>query len=364
MLTNQERNRYDRHIKLDEIGEIGQERLKSAKVLVIGAGGLGCPLLQYLTAAGVGQIGIVDGDRVAESNLQRQILFANEDVGSFKVDAAVSRLQKQNSFVQFDKYNEWLSKANVLAIFKNYDIIVDGTDNFSTRYLINDACILLNKPFVYASIFKFEGQLSVFNYENGPSYRCLFPDPPKANQLPNCSEVGVLGVLPGVLGTLQANEVLKMILKVGTVLSGQLKVINLLGGMETVLKVARNQSIINNVLDNGLLEDYDLFCGVKIQTSNQEVDLEQALSFVANEDYVYLDVREEWEQPRVTDFNAIEIPIDDLDEEYERVPKDKKVIVFCQSGGRSQQAITFLSENYNFDNLINLKGGVSRYKKL
>lgn len=361
MLTNQERNRYDRHIKLDEIGEIGQERLKSAKVLVVGAGGLGCPLLQYLTAAGVGQVGIVDGDRVAESNLQRQILFTNEDIGSFKVCAAVSRLQKQNSFVKFDKYNDWLSKDNVLAIFKNYDIIVDGTDNFSTRYLINDACILLNKPFVYTSIFKFEGQLSVFNYENGPSYRCLFPEPPKANQLPNCSEVGVLGVLPGVLGTLQANEVLKMILKVGTVLSGQLKVINLLGGMETVLKVVRNQSIINNVLDNGLLEDYDLFCGVKMQISNQEVDLEQALSFVANKDYVYLDVREEWEQPRVTDFNAIEISIDDLDEEYERIPTDKKVIVFCQSGGRSQQAITFLSENYNFDNLINLKGGVQNY---
>ncbi len=361
MLTNQEKNRYDRHIKLEEIGELGQEQLKSSRVLVVGAGGLGCPVLQYLVAAGVGKIGLIDGDRVAESNLQRQILFTNEDVGAYKVDAAIERLCKQNPFVQFEKYQEWLNIENALTIFEKYDIIVDGTDNFSTRYLINDACVILNKPFVYASIFKFEGQLSVFNYEEGPSYRCLFPEPPKSNQLPNCSEVGVLGVLPGVLGALQANEVLKMILKVGTVLNGQLKIVNLLGGLETTLQVNRNPLVIEEVKSKGLLEDYEVFCGVNTDSEVKEISLEDALTVTGDSNYVFLDVRESWEQPRVEQLNAIEITMDDLEEEVERIPKNKKVVVFCQTGGRSQQVIQFLSDNYGFNNLINLAGGVLSY---
>lgn len=364
MLTNQEKNRYNRHIKLKEIGELGQERLKTAKVLMVGVGGLGSPVLQYLVAAGVGRLGLVDKDLVSESNLQRQILFTNEDIDTYKIDAAVKRLQKQNPFVRFDKYKEWLDVDNVLTIFQDYDVIVDGTDNFSTRYLINDACILLNKPFVYASIFKFEGQLSVFNYENGPSYRCLFPEPPKANQLPNCSEVGVLGVLPGVLGTLQANEVLKIILKVGTVLSGKLKIINLLDSTELTLNIARNYSLIKPIQKEGLLDDYSILCNINKTIKPQEVDLEQALTFIDDKKYVFLDVREEWEQPKVNKFKAIEIPIDDLDNEYTLIPKDKKVVVFCQSGGRSQQAIQFLTDNYGFNNLINLKGGIQNYGSL
>ncbi|MCT4582138.1 MAG: HesA/MoeB/ThiF family protein [Flavobacteriales bacterium] len=361
MLTNQEKNRYDRHIKLEEIGELGQERLKTAKVLVVGAGGLGCPVLQYLVAAGVGRIGLVDGDRVSESNLQRQILYTNQDVGQLKVDAAVERLSQQNALIQFDKYQEWLHVENALTIIEKYDVIVDGTDNFSTRYLINDACVLLNKPFVYASIFKFEGQLSVFNYQNGPSYRCLFPEPPKANQLPNCSEVGVLGVLPGVLGTFQANEVLKMILQIGTVLSGKLKVIDLLGGGVTTLQVNRNTKSIEAVLKKGLLQDYDVFCNVANGNNHQELELEDALALVNDANYVFLDVRETWEQPRIEKLNAIEIAIDDLEEAYESIPKNKNVVVFCQTGGRSQQAIHFLNKNYGFDKLINLKGGVLNY---
>lgn len=361
MLANQEKNRYDRHIKLTEIGEEGQVKLKAAKVLVVGAGGLGSPVLQYIVAAGVGTVGVIDADKVSESNLQRQILFTTNDVGRYKVDVAIERLYSQNSYVKLEGYKDWLNTENALTIFESYDIIVDGTDNFSTRYLINDACILLDKPFVYASIFKFEGQLSVFNYQEGPSYRCLFPEPPKENHLPNCSEVGVLGVLPGVLGSLQANEVLKMILQIGTVLSGKLNVLNLLENSNYILNVNRNDDEITKVKNRGLLGDYDLFCGVQELGSSSEISLEEAVSLVGNSDYTFLDIREEWEQPRIDFLNAIEITVDELDEGFDLIPSDKKVIVFCQTGGRSLQAIQFLKENYGFSNLINLKDGVISY---
>jgi len=219
-LGEAEKNRYSRHILLDKVGLAGQEKLKSAKVLVIGAGGLGCPILQYLTAAGVGTIGIIDFDVVDETNLQRQILFNVDDVGKSKAQCAQVHLSKQNPFVNFQVYNERINTQNALELFNQYDIIVDGTDNFSTRYLVNDSCVIANKPLVYGAIFKFEGQVAVFNYNNGPTYRCLFPEPPKAGSVPNCSDVGVMGVLPGLIGTQQANETIKIILQIGEVLSG------------------------------------------------------------------------------------------------------------------------------------------------
>lgn len=362
MLTNTEKNRYDRHIKLAEVGLSGQERLKKAKVLVIGAGGLGCPILQYLTAAGVGTIGVVDDDVIDESNLQRQILFGTEDIGKYKVTTAINKLKSQNPFVVFKEYKERLTNKNALEIFQEFDIIVDGTDNFSTRYLVNDACVLTNKPLVYGSIYKFEGQISVFNYNNGPSYRCLFPNPPKENQLPNCSEIGVLGVLPGVIGSLQASEVLKIILQKGIVLSGQLRIMNLLESSNMTLTVERNQIEIDKIIQNGLLANYDLFCGIKHESMETKYTIENIEELVKDDNVVFLDVREEWEQPRVDHLNALEISLDDLTDQIDLIPKDKKVIVFCQSSGRSQQVVLFLKSQYGFTNLYSLEGGIMNYK--
>ncbi len=363
MLTNSEKNRYDRHIKLPEVGLEGQERLKAAKVLVIGVGGLGCPILQYLTAAGVGIIGVIDDDVIDESNLQRQILFGSEDVGKYKVSTAIQKLKTQNPFVVFTEYKERLTNKNALALFKGYDIVVDGTDNFSTRYLINDACVITNKPLVYGSIYKFEGQISVFNYNNGPSYRCLFPNPPEENQLPNCSEIGVLGVLPGVIGTLQATEVLKIILQKGTVLSGLLRIMNLLENSNLTLTIEKNQKEIDRVLENGLLDNYELFCGVEPNSDQDNYSIEDIEKFKADPTILFIDVREEWEQPRVPELKALEIPLDELEESIESIPKDKKVIFFCQTGGRSQQVISFLESQFGFTNLYSLQGGIMSYNQ-
>ena len=243
-------NRYNRHIILSEIGQKGQDKLSKAKVLVVGAGGLGCPILQYLAAAGVGTIGIVDFDVVEVSNLQRQILFGSSSLGQNKAAAAKERLSDLNNSITINAYPEKLTFQNAIELFNQYDIIVDGTDNFETRYLINDACILTNKPLVFGAIYKFQGQVSVFNYNNGPTYRCAFPNKPKKDTVPNCSEVGVLGVLPGIIGTMQANEVLKIILGIGNVLSGKLLCYDALSAQSTILTVKRNDLEIQKVLLN------------------------------------------------------------------------------------------------------------------
>ena len=244
--------RYSRHITLSEVGLIGQLKIAESKVLVIGAGGLGAPLLLYLNAAGVGTIGIVDFDTVSLSNLQRQVLFREQDLDLNKADIAKELLSARNSELNIKSYPVALTTSNALEIIKPYDIVVDCTDNFRTRYLINDACIKLNKPFVFAAIYKFEGQLSVFNYAGGPTYRCLFPTPPKAGEVPNCEEAGVMGVLPGILGTYQANEVLKMILNLGEVLSGKLVSINLLTNQQNSFQFKRNESLVKQVIEEDL----------------------------------------------------------------------------------------------------------------
>lgn len=220
-------SRYNRHIILSEIGQQGQDKISNAKVLVVGAGGLGCPILQYLTAAGIGTIGIIDFDVVDISNLQRQVLFGSSSLGQNKAEAAKQRLKDLNNTISIISYPKKLTYKNAITLFNQYDIIVDGTDNFETRYLVNDACIITNKPLVFGAIYKFEGQISVFNYKNGPSYRCLFPNPPNGT-VPNCSEIGVLGVLPAIIGSMQANEILKIILGIGNVLSGKLLCYNAL----------------------------------------------------------------------------------------------------------------------------------------
>lgn len=244
--------RYDKQIALPEVGEAGQKKLARAKVLVVGTGGLGCPVLQYLAAAGVGTIGIVDGDEVNETNLHRQVLYTNSDVGKPKVQVAAERLKQLNPEVEIQTFSEFLTAGNAMNIVANYDLIVDATDNFVARYRINDVCVKLGKPFVYGAIHRFEGQVSVFNYKGGPTYRCLFPDKPAESQIPNCNETGVLGVLPGIIGTHQATEVLKIILGIGEVLSGKLMTLNLLTNSTRTFEFSRNDEQVQKAKEKGV----------------------------------------------------------------------------------------------------------------
>lgn len=357
MLSSEEKERYSRHILLSEVGEKGQEELKSAKVLVIGAGGLSCPALQYLTAAGVGKIGVIDFDVVDESNLQRQILFSVDDIGKNKAQQAIERLRKLNPFIEFDCYPEKLTPQNAIRIFESYDIVLDGSDNFSTRYMVNDACIILRKPLVYAAIHKFEGQVSVFNYQGGPSYRCLFPTPPEVGTVQNCSEVGVLGVLPGIIGAMQANEVVKIILGIGKVLSGKLSIINILLNTSYVLDIAKNQDEIDAVLANKEIfpvTDYDFFCGVKTH-QNEEIAVDELKAIIGKESLTIIDVREFYETPKVEELNALNIPLGELEEA--EIITEKPIVVFCQHGIRSQKAAEILKKK-GFPNVRSLKGGI------
>lgn len=363
MLTNDEKYRYSRHILLNEVGEAGQLKLKQAKILVIGAGGLGCPILQYLVAAGVGTIGVVDYDVVEESNLQRQILFTVNDIGKNKAQVAKEKLIKNNPHIIIKAYSDKLNPKNALNIFQDYDIVVDGTDNFSTRYLINDACVISNKPLVYGAIYKFQGQVAVFNYNNGPTYRCLFPEPPQSN-IPNCSEIGVLGVLPGVIGALQASEVIKLILGLGNLLSGKILINNILDSSTSVLTLKRNEQQVNYALSlkDGFEDvDYEFICS--IQDAYHNINIDQFKTLINKKEYIVLDVRDEWELPRLDEFHPIVAPINDIDDYVENIPKDKKVIVICQKGGRSKLAINKLKNDYGYNNLINLSEGIINWKK-
>ncbi len=363
MLTNNEKNRYSRHILLDKVGEIGQQKLKAAKVLVIGAGGLGCPVLQYITAAGVGTIGIIDFDVVDETNLQRQILFTINDIGKNKAITAKARLEQLNPYVKFEVYPEKVTPKNALEIFKHYDVVVDGTDNFSTRYLVNDACVITQKPLVYGAIYKFEGQVSVFNYQGGPTYRCLFPEPPKAGSVPNCSDVGVLGVLPGLIGTQQANEVLKIILEIGTPLSSKLMIFDALQSSSTIIKINRCEEQVEKVLASKVNfenNNYDLFCGIKPIQVKDEISSTELKELMQHETLQLLDVREEWEQPKIENYEVLNIPLQKIPFSLEQIYKTKKTVVICQHGVRSLKAIEFLKNN-GYTNLINLTGGMAAY---
>ncbi|WP_034894916.1 HesA/MoeB/ThiF family protein [Gillisia sp. Hel_I_29] len=329
--------RYDRQITLDEVGVSGQEKLRKASVLIIGVGGLGCPAAQYLVGAGVGKIGLMDHDKVSISNLHRQVLYNESDIGRSKALVAQEKLQQLNSEIEIVAIDEALSIENAQKLFKQYDIILDGTDNFETKYLINDACILADKPWVYASIYKNEGQLSVFNYKGGPSYRCLFPKTTRQNV--NCEATGVLGVVPGIFGMLQAMEVLKIVLGVGNVLSGKLKLSNLLTGSEQALKLQKREDEIEKIKENGIIP----------------VIIECKISDYSK---LYLDIREIFEQPRITSEKVIQIPMSDLDERLWEIPKEEEVFVFCQSGKRSKKIVDLLKAEYGFENLKNVEGGI------
>jgi len=353
-LTAEEKYRYSRHLLLEEVGLEGQEKLKQAKVFVIGAGGLGCPVLLYLAAAGVGTIGVIDFDTIDASNLPRQILFSANDVGRSKAEVAKEKLNANNPFIDVIAYNEELTNENALEIFSAFDIIVDGTDNFHTRYMVNDACLMANKPFVYGAIHKFEGQVSVFNYQAGPTYRCLFPTPPEAGSIPSCYEVGVVGVLPGIIGTQQANEVIKIILGIGKVLSGRLMIYNALQSSFTEIKL--NKTVVEVFNKEAFLKfDYQGYCKVSIGMG-KSIRLEELVKL--SSDVFVVDVRGVWEQPQLESKNVLHAPLQEIAGYVNEIPTDKKVYVICQHGVRSKVAIDYLEKEYNYTNLINVEGGM------
>jgi sulfur-carrier protein adenylyltransferase/sulfurtransferase len=364
--SKEELSRYDRHIIIPDFGFEAQKKLKASKVLVIGSGGLGSPALLYLAAAGVGTIGIIDFDVVDDSNLQRQVLFGVDAIGQPKVEAAKKRLELLNPYIDIKVYNQQLTSKNALDIIRDYDVVADGTDNFPTRYLVNDACLLLGKPNVYASIFQFEGQVSVFNYVNkegelGPNYRDLYPTPPPPGLVPSCAEGGVLGVLPGIIGSLQALEVIKLITGVGETLSGRFFIFDALNFESRTFKIKRNPANPVNGVNPTITEliDYEQFCGVKaVEKPIKEITAKELYDLqVRGEDIQIIDVREPHEY-EIANINGELIPLATVTANAERIDRNKKVIVHCKMGGRSAKAIHELEENFGFTNLYNLKGGI------
>jgi len=364
--SKEELARYDRHIIIPDFGFEAQKKLKAAKVLVIGSGGLGSPSLLYLAAAGVGTIGIIDFDVVDDSNLQRQVLFGVDEIGKPKVEAAKKRLESLNPFITIKVYNQQLTSQNALDIIKDYDVVADGTDNFPTRYLVNDACVLLGKPNVYGSIFQFEGQVSVFNYTNkegelGPNYRDLYPTPPPPGLVPSCAEGGVLGVLPGIIGSLQALEVIKVITGVGETMSGRFFIFDALNFETRTFKIKRSPSNPLNG-DNPTIKhliDYERFCGVKaVEKPIKEISSRELYDLqVRGEDIQIIDVREPHEY-QIANMGGELIPLATVSASADKIDRNKKVIVHCKMGGRSAKAIHELEEKFGFTNLYNLKGGI------
>jgi sulfur-carrier protein adenylyltransferase/sulfurtransferase len=363
ILSQQESLRYSRQILLPDLKLEGQEKLKSGSVLVIGAGGLGSPALYYLTAAGVGRIGILDFDVVDVSNLQRQILYSSGDVGSPKAIKAAERLSSLNPFVKIATHQCFLNTENAMEIISNYDVVIDGSDNLPTRYLVNDACVLLNKTLIYGAIFQFEGQVSVFNEllldgSRGPNYRDLFPQPPPPEMVPSCSEGGVLGVLPGIIGSMQANEAIKVLAGIGTTLSGRLLLFDALDFSTRYLKIKTdsNREAIKELID------YEQFCNPKHQKESNEISPSRAKELIASKsDVQIIDVREPFEFD-LGNIGGVNIPLKVLDQNLEMISKDKQVVVLCKSGGRSSQAVTKLQE-LGYSNVMNLSGGLLQWKK-
>ena len=370
IFSKEELSRYSRHLIIPEFNIEGQRKLKAAKVLVVGTGGLGAPLLQYLAAAGVGTIGVLDFDVVEDSNLQRQVLFSTSDIGKSKVQAAKERLEGLNPYINIITHNVLLSSQNALEIVKDYDLVADGTDNFPTRYLVNDACVLLGKPNVYASIYRFDGQVSVFNYTDkdgvvGPNYRDLFPSPPPPGLVPSCAEGGVLGVLPGIIGSLQANEVIKVITGVGEPLVGRLFLFDAMNFETRIVKVYRDENNPVNGKNPTVTEliDYQEFCGfnMKQQDDVKSISVSEFLELQnSDEPFQLIDVREDFEY-EISNIEGVHIPLADVEDEVDQIVSDKKVVVHCKAGGRSKKAIQLLEKDYGFTNLYNLTGGIDAY---
>jgi molybdopterin/thiamine biosynthesis adenylyltransferase/rhodanese-related sulfurtransferase len=367
-LSNQEIIRYSRHLIMPEVGMEGQKKLKAASVLLIGAGGLGSPLAMYLAAAGVGSIGVVDFDVVDSSNLQRQIAYSTSDVGKPKLEAARERITGINPYVDVKTYEMHLTSENALDILKDYDVIIDGTDNFPTRYLVNDACVLLGKPNVYGSIFRFEGQASVFYAKEGPCYRCLYPEPPPPGLVPSCAEGGVLGVLPGIVGTIQATEAIKLIIGQGDPLIGRLLLFDALTMKFRELKLRKNPACSvcgSNPTINELI-DYEAFCGIQPQPTDGksmkqwEITPEELKAKLDKKDDVFiLDVREPHEF-EICNLDGYLIPLRDLPSRINELDSSKEIVAYCHTGVRSQRAVEFL-KTAGFKKVKNLVGGIEAW---
>lgn len=354
--SKDEQIRYSRHFVLPGFGHAAQLKLKSSKVIVIGAGGLGCPVLLYLTAAGVGTLAIVDDDQVSLSNLQRQILYTTEDITKSKALAAAEKLKKLNPEITFEVFEKRITSDNALTFFAGYDVVVDCTDNFPTRYLINDACVILDKPLVFGSIFRYEGQVSVFNYQKSANYRDLYPLPPAPDSVPNCEEGGVLGVLAGIIGCMQANEVIKIAGDFGEPLAGRLMIFDSHTFECTQIKIpdqnsrAKIKSLIN----------YDEFCGIATNPTNamKEVTVQELKALIdSGADFQLIDVREPHEYD-ICNLGGELIPQGEIPHQIEKVSKDRQVILQCRSGARSGNMVQWLEKNHGFTNLYNLKGGI------
>jgi sulfur-carrier protein adenylyltransferase/sulfurtransferase len=373
MLSKVELRRYNRHIILPEFGREAQEKLKQARVLVIGAGGLGCPALQYLTAAGIGTIGIVDFDKVEESNLQRQVLFDTANIGRPKAEVAAGKLGLQNPYVNFRVHPIKLDRSNALALFADYDLVIDGSDNFPTRYLVSDVCTIQNKPLIFGSVFKFEGQVSVFNYtdnagKKGPTYRCLFPEPPMPDTVPNCATIGVLGVLPGIIGTMQATEAIKVISGKGEPLTGKLLILDALTMHTSIIRFNSNS---DNFKRTTLENDYEDFCHQnpieeiikeEAEVLEREITAEKLQKKLAEGAEIFiLDVREAHEFEICHISGSLLIPMNSIPDQVHRIPKDRQVVVICHHGMRSARVIKFLTHEFNYRNLYNLEGGIDRW---
>jgi adenylyltransferase/sulfurtransferase len=364
-LSPDEVARYSRHLIMPEVGVEGQKRLKAARVLLIGAGGLGSPLGLYLAAAGVGRIGLVDFDVVDFSNLQRQVLHGTSDVGRPKLQSAADRLRAINPEVRLDLYETRLSSANALSLFEPYDIIIDGTDNFPTRYLVNDACVLLRKPNVYGSIFRFDGQASVFYPGRGPCYRCLYPEPPPPGEVPSCAEGGVLGILPGLIGCIQATEAVKLILGQGSPLVGRLVLYDALAMTFREFKVRRNPRcpVCGDQPTITKLIDYEQFCGVRgqetipVSTTDEMTVEELKAKLDRGEKVLILDVRNPPEYQICRIPGSTLLPLPELPQRLGELDRNREMVVHCKSGMRSQKAIAFLRQQ-GFTKLTNLQGGI------
>ena len=372
-LTAAELQRYSRHLVLKDFGVEGQLKLRGAKVLIVGAGGLGCPALLYLTAAGVGTIGVIDSDKLEVSNLQRQILYTMADIGRNKAEAAVDRLRQLNPLTSLRSFPFRLTSDNALEIIADFDVVIDGTDNFPTRYLINDACVLLDKPFVYSSILQFEGQAAVFNYRGvsgqiSANYRDIFPEPPTAESVPNCEQAGVLGVLPGMLGCIQANEALKIITGVGEPLANRLLILDAATMEQTLLRIS-DRGTRKHIKT---LIDYEDFCGInagKNKSLNdksltmKEVTVQELKKLMdSNTDFQLIDVREPHEYD-ICNLNGELIPMSDIPNNVDKIATDKQVVIHCRSGKRSGDMLLWLEKNHGLTNLYNLKGGILAWAK-
>jgi molybdopterin/thiamine biosynthesis adenylyltransferase/rhodanese-related sulfurtransferase len=369
-LTTDELARYSRHLILPEVGMEGQQKLKAAKVLCVGTGGLGSPLAFYLAAAGIGTLGLVDFDVVDASNLQRQIIHSTKDIGRKKLDSAAEKLTALNPALKVVKHETMLTSANALEILKDYDVVADGTDNFPTRYLVNDACVLLGIPNAYGSIFRFEGQASVFAAKEGPCYRCLYPEPPPPGLVPSCAEGGVLGILPGLVGVIQATEVIKLILGNGSPLIGRLLLVDSLNMKFRELKLRKNREcpVCGDNPTVTALIDYQNFCGIVPETPQEKnvkngipqitvKELKQRLD--AGEDVQLIDVREPYEY-QIAQIGGKLIPQNDVPNRLNEIDRNREVVVHCKSGGRSQRIAEFLQQA-GYPRVVNVAGGITAW---